>query len=438
MEAGGEARRGFRPSIQAVVLAGGEAVRMRPLSQATQKGLLPVANKPLICSQLELLAKAGLKDVIIVTVEEAADSMRSIAAGYASMDVAVEVSDETGTADVLRQIQPKLYTDFLVMTCDLLTDMSLDAVLDKHRVNQGALTVLFTRETLEDEKTKKKKKTEDYVIVDESSDALLMLLQKSEIKKDNFDVRRLLLQKYPRVSICNDLQDVHLYIFAHWVTDLLNQKPDFTSIKQHVVPFLLRKQYSMSEADLAAFPKQANGNTHDLAMQNSSQTPSWKPGPPGAEQLHCHRVVVEAAQVPCTRVSTLTAFGEANRLAARRYRPDDAAKETLAKLKAAWPRLVGSECVIGTGLVAKEGCSIKKSVVGNNCVLGADVKIVNCVLMNDITIEDGCSLSGVVVGSGARLGEKCQLKEGTVIAHRHYLVAGTEAKNEHYPRPDHM
>ena len=74
------------PSIQAVILAGGGSVRMRPLSRDTQKGLLPVANKPLVCSQLELLEKAGLKDVIIVTTESSANDMRAAVGGPSSMD----------------------------------------------------------------------------------------------------------------------------------------------------------------------------------------------------------------------------------------------------------------------------------------------------------------------------------------------------------------
>jgi hypothetical protein len=54
-----------------------------------------------------------------------------------------------------------------------------------------------------------------------------------------------------------------------------------------------------------------------------------------------------------------------------------------AALEALPPRLIGADCVLGSGLVVNgEGSSIKKSVVGSNCKIGAGVKIVNCVLMD--------------------------------------------------------
>ena len=46
-------------------------------------------------------------------------------------------------------------------------------------------------------------------------------------------------------------------------------------------------------------------------------------------------------------------------------------------------------------------------------------------------IEDGSALSGVLVGCGAHIGEKCELKDGTVVGQRYHVNPGTEAKNEH-------
>ena len=56
--------------LQAVVLAGGMGSRLFPLVHDTfPKCLLPVANRPLISFQLELLEKSGLTSVIIATNE---------------------------------------------------------------------------------------------------------------------------------------------------------------------------------------------------------------------------------------------------------------------------------------------------------------------------------------------------------------------------------
>ena len=244
-------------------------------------------------------------------------------------------SSPTGQYRVLCPLttMPRRFTDFLVMSCDLVTDVPLGEVLDKHRVNQGALTVLLARQLQEDKPGQKKKKTDDYVVVDSSNDTLLMLENKKGLKKDVLDVRRRMLLKYSRVSVCNDLQDVHLYIFAHWVSDLLEQKSEFRSIKSELVPFLLRKQYSMSEADLGLFVPSAalSGSSQpqllvpDVAnpLQYTSTLPSWSPGPPGVEQLHCHWFAADVTQVECGRVDTLVLYAEANRKAAKAYTPGE-------------------------------------------------------------------------------------------------------------------
>ena len=53
--------------MKGVILAGGNATRLRPLTWVTNKHLLPIYNKPMIFYPLEAMARAGIKDVLIVT-----------------------------------------------------------------------------------------------------------------------------------------------------------------------------------------------------------------------------------------------------------------------------------------------------------------------------------------------------------------------------------
>lgn len=53
--------------MKGVILAGGLATRLRPLTWVTNKHLLPVYNKPMIYYPLEMMQKVGLKEVLIVT-----------------------------------------------------------------------------------------------------------------------------------------------------------------------------------------------------------------------------------------------------------------------------------------------------------------------------------------------------------------------------------
>lgn len=53
--------------MKGVILAGGNATRLRPLTWVTNKHLLPIYNKPMIFYPLEAMAKAGIEDVLLIT-----------------------------------------------------------------------------------------------------------------------------------------------------------------------------------------------------------------------------------------------------------------------------------------------------------------------------------------------------------------------------------
>lgn len=53
--------------MKGVILAGGKATRLRPLTWVTNKHLLPVYDKPMIFYPLEAMAAAGIKEVLLIT-----------------------------------------------------------------------------------------------------------------------------------------------------------------------------------------------------------------------------------------------------------------------------------------------------------------------------------------------------------------------------------
>lgn len=53
--------------MQGLILAGGLATRLRPLTLVTNKHLFPVYNKPMIYYPIEAMQKAGIKEVLLTT-----------------------------------------------------------------------------------------------------------------------------------------------------------------------------------------------------------------------------------------------------------------------------------------------------------------------------------------------------------------------------------
>lgn len=53
--------------VKGVILAGGKGTRLFPLTKVTNKHLLPVYSKPMIYYPIEILKRAGIKDILIVS-----------------------------------------------------------------------------------------------------------------------------------------------------------------------------------------------------------------------------------------------------------------------------------------------------------------------------------------------------------------------------------
>jgi len=64
--------------MKGIILAGGLATRLRPLTWVTNKHLLPIYNKPMIFYPLESMMRAGIKDVLIVTGPDHAGSFLNL------------------------------------------------------------------------------------------------------------------------------------------------------------------------------------------------------------------------------------------------------------------------------------------------------------------------------------------------------------------------
>jgi len=68
--------------MRGILLAGGSASRLRPLTKVTNKHLLPVYKKPMIYYPLETFMKAGIKNILIVTGgEHVGDFFRLLGSG---------------------------------------------------------------------------------------------------------------------------------------------------------------------------------------------------------------------------------------------------------------------------------------------------------------------------------------------------------------------
>lgn len=64
--------------MKGIILAGGLATRLRPLTQVTNKHLLPMYNQPMIFFPLQAMAKAGIKEVLLTSSPDHAGHFASL------------------------------------------------------------------------------------------------------------------------------------------------------------------------------------------------------------------------------------------------------------------------------------------------------------------------------------------------------------------------
>lgn len=93
--------------MKGVILAGGLATRLYPLTWATNKHLLPIYNKPMIFYPIDTLVRAGIKQVIIVTSGPHAGHFIRVLKngkelGLSHLEYAYQDNPQGGIADALR------------------------------------------------------------------------------------------------------------------------------------------------------------------------------------------------------------------------------------------------------------------------------------------------------------------------------------------------
>jgi dTDP-glucose pyrophosphorylase/CBS domain-containing protein len=128
--------------LQAMIMAGGNGMRLRPLTEDTPKPMLPVGGRPLMEIIVERLRRAGIKRVHVATHYKTEKIMDYFGDGD---DFGVEMDYVTedrpmGTAGAIGMI-PEPTATMLVINGDILTDVDLNAMLAFHRNHAAALTV---------------------------------------------------------------------------------------------------------------------------------------------------------------------------------------------------------------------------------------------------------------------------------------------------------
>lgn len=135
--------------MKAVILAGGEGTRLRPLTSNAPKPMMPIANRPMMEHIVRLLEHHGFDDVV-VTVAFLANHIRNYFGDGSDFGVRIRYATEDtplGTAGSVRNAADELDDTFLVIAGDVLTDIDLRAVVAAHRARGAFASIALERVT---------------------------------------------------------------------------------------------------------------------------------------------------------------------------------------------------------------------------------------------------------------------------------------------------
>ncbi|HEY2374290.1 MAG TPA: sugar phosphate nucleotidyltransferase [Gaiellaceae bacterium] len=129
--------------MKAVVMAGGEGTRLRPLTSNQPKPMVPIVGKPCMEHIIELLKLHGFEDVI-VTVAFLPQAIRSYFGGGETLGIDISYSVEEsplGTAGSVRLAAGRLDDTFIVISGDALCDVNLAELVQAHRDKNASVTI---------------------------------------------------------------------------------------------------------------------------------------------------------------------------------------------------------------------------------------------------------------------------------------------------------
>lgn len=133
--------------MQSVILTGGLATRLRPLTARVAKAMLDVCGRPFLEHQIELLRGNGVTDLVLC-VGHLAAQIRSYFGDGRAWGVRIRYSDDgrslMGTAGALRQAEPLLRHAFFVLDGDAYLSLDYRELMsDFKRASTLALMVVY-------------------------------------------------------------------------------------------------------------------------------------------------------------------------------------------------------------------------------------------------------------------------------------------------------
>jgi translation initiation factor eIF-2B subunit epsilon len=388
--------------IQAVVIADSFNFRFLPITVEQPRALLPLVNRPLIDYTVEFLAVAGVQEIFVFCSTHAEAIRAHLEASRwmkptSSVKLRIIVSEDCpSVGDALRDIdaQSLIRSDFILVSGDLVANMQLQEVIQKHRELKKKDKMLVM--TCVYKKAKPKHRTrsvEDDILICTSASSGQLLHCEKPRKQSRMNVPLSLLEEHGEIEVRYDVLDCHISICSPNVPQLFSDNFDYQTrhhfirgilvnediLGNHIYTHIISDQYAARVCNFHTYDAISRDVIHrwvyPLVPDNTDEACSY-----GRRNIYLN-----------TNVSL--AFG--------------------CELH--------EDVVIGRNSSIGVSTHITQSSIGHNCRIGDHVVIEGAYIWDNCVIEKGSKVyrsilcDSVYVKSGVVIEPGCILSYGVVV-----------------------
>jgi mannose-1-phosphate guanylyltransferase len=353
--------------LQALILAGGEGTRLRPLTSTIAKPVVPLVGRPFLAYMLEWLAEHSV-DEAILSCGFLAGSVRAVLGDGSDYGVRLSYIEEPrplGTGGAVKFAQSRLDERFLVLNGDVLTDVDLTAQLRAHERTGARLTIAL--HGVED--------TSAYGTVRCDHDGAVVEF----------------VEKPSPEQAAPGLINAGVYVVERGVLDTIGPAGTTISIEHEVFPRLIGAGLYGHAAsgywlDIGT-PERYLQATYDILDRNVVTAVGRRIGAAGS--LVADDVMLDGSITSPVVVDPGCEIGAG--------------------------AIVGGRAVLGSGVRVGAGAHVEGSVLLDGASVGEESTISSSIIGPDATVGDRCHVEDAVLGEGAGLGSDSVLEPGARI-----------------------
>jgi mannose-1-phosphate guanylyltransferase/phosphomannomutase len=353
--------------MKAVVMAGGEGTRLRPLTSNQPKPMILVGNRPVMDYIIELLKRYDFTD-IVVTLHFLPQLIRNYFGSGSELGVSISyVTEEEplGTAGSVKNAEEHLSETFLVISGDALTDFDLKKVVEYHRKKKSMVTIVL----------KKVENPLEYgiVITDESG------------RIERF------LEKPSWGEVFSDTVNTGIYVLEPDIFEYIPEGKPFDFSKD-LFPLLLEKGFPL-------YGYIADGYWCDIGNLDQYRKANM--------DLLLGRIGFEPAGIR-TKKDVWIGEGALIDPEANLEGPAIIGQHVRVEKRAT----IGEFSVIGHNVAIQEGAHVHRAIIMDNSFVGSHAVLHNCIVGRNVEIK-----KGVRVEERSIIGDESIIGEDAVISH---------------------